>query len=210
MTKFAIGGKLRLLEISFSLKQTRLVVLSAMLICLDGASAVGCSSTRNRAQGYAPQSNGKESLSAVTTPIGWQKVDAGAFSLFAPLGWEFHQLQGVDSYVGEFVGDGVMLTFDFGQYSSSLKEEKKPAYVIAHESIGGFPAKIVSPRKPGHGVTGVYFRNVGHSNGLCLWGKDLTSAQQELVLKIFETIRFGGTVPRYVVPSPPPPPKNPQ
>jgi hypothetical protein len=152
------------------------------------------------------QPSGEEQLSAVRPPTGWYKVEAGAFSLFAPSGWEFHQLQGVDSYVGEFVGDGVVLSFDFGRYSSSLKEAKEPAYVIAHESIGGFAAKIVSPRTPGHGVTGVYFRNVGRSNGLCLWGQDLTSTQQELVLKVFETIRFGGSVPRYVVP--PPSPKN--
>jgi hypothetical protein len=65
----------------------------------------------------------------------WRKVDAGAFSLFAPTGWEFHQLQGVDSYVGEFVDDGVVLKFDFGGYSNSLKEERKPAYVVAHKSI---------------------------------------------------------------------------
>lgn len=145
------------------------------------------------------QPSGEGQLSAVGPPTGWYKVDAGAFSLFAPPGWEFHQLQGVDSYVGEFVGDGVVLRFDFGRYSSPLNEAKEPAYAIAHESIGGFPAKIVSPRTLGHGITGVYFRNVGRSNGLCLWGKDLTSAQQELVLKIFETIRFGGAVPQYVV-----------
>jgi hypothetical protein len=140
----------------------------------------------------------------------WHKVDAGPFSILDPSGWEFHQLQGVDSYVGEFVGDGAVLTFDFGEYSNPLKEEKKPAYVVVHNSIGGFSAKIVSPRMPGHGVTGVYFKNVGHSSGLCLWGKDLTSAQQELVLMIFATIRFGGAVPRYVIPPPPPAPKNTQ
>ncbi len=136
----------------------------------------------------------------------WRKLDAGPFSISAPPGWEFHQLTGVDSYVGEFVGDGLALRFDFGGYSNDLKEAKKPAYVIAHESIGGFPAKIVSPGTPGHGLTAVYFHSVGRSNGLCLWGKDLTSPQQELVLKIFETIRFGGAAPRYVIP--PPPPKN--
>src|SRR5882762_1029459 len=137
----------------------------------------------------------------------WRKLDAGPFSISAPLGWEFHQLTGVDSYVGEFVGDGVALLFDFGQHSSGyLKNAKKPVYVIGHESIGGFPAKIATPKTPGHGLTAVYFRDVGHSNGLCLWGKDLTSPQQELVLKIFETIRFGGAAPRYVIP--PPPPKN--
>jgi hypothetical protein len=108
----------------------------------------------------------------------------------------FALLAAVDSYVREFVGDGVALRFDFGGYSNGyLKKAKKPAYVIAYESIGGFPAKIVSPRTPGHGLTGVYFRNVGHSNGLCLWGQDLTSAQQGLVLKIFETIRFGALGP---------------
>jgi hypothetical protein len=150
-----------------------------------------------------PQPTGEESRGSVTTPIGWHKVDAGAFSLFAPLGWEFHQLMGVDSYVGEFLGDGVVLKFDFGRYSSSLKEAKKPAYVIAHQPIGGFPAKIVSPIAQGHGVTGVYFHSVGRSNALCLWGQELTSKQQELVLKIFETIRFGGTVPQSVIPPPP-------
>jgi len=138
----------------------------------------------------------------------WRKVDAGPFSISAPPGWEFHQLTGVDSYVGEFLGDGVALRFDFGGYSNDLKDAKKPAYVIAHESIGGFPAKIVSPRTSGHGLTAVYFHNVGDSNGLCLWGKDLTTTQQELTLKIFQTIRFGGAAPRYV--NPPPPPKNAQ
>jgi len=197
-------------EKEFALRQTRLVAESAMPIGIVGASAIGCSSARSHAQVYPPQPIGGESLRAAEAPTDWHKVDAGPFSLFAPLGWEFHQLAGFDSYVGEFVGDGVALSFDFGGYSSCgylLKKAKKPAYAIAHESIGGFPAKIVSPRTPGHGATAVYFRNVGNSNGLCLWGKDLTSAQQELALRIFETIRFGGAVPRYVIP-PPPPSKN--
>jgi len=48
----------------------------------------------------------------------------------------------------------------------------------------------------------VYFRNVGRSNGLCIFGKDLTSTQQDLALEIFQTVRFGGPVPRYVLPPP--------
>ena len=117
-------------------------------------------------------------------------------------------MQGVDSHVGEFVGDGVVLRFDFGGYSNSLKEEKKPAYVVIHKAIGGRRAKMVTPRTPGHGITGGYFRNVGESNALTVFGHDLTSTQQELVLKIFETLRFGGPVPRYVLPPPPPSLKN--
>ncbi len=97
---------------------------------------------------YVPQPTGQETL---TPPTGWHKVDAGPFSILAPSGWEFHQIAGVDSYVGEFVGDGLTLRFDFGGYSNPLKEEKKPAYVVVHKSIGGFRAKVVSPRTPGHG-----------------------------------------------------------
>jgi hypothetical protein len=89
--------------------------------------------------------DGKWSISGYLsiTPTSWHKVDAGPFSILAPSGWEFHQLQGVDSYVGEFAGDSVVLRFDFGGYSNSLKEEKKPAYVVIHKSIGGRRAKIV-------------------------------------------------------------------
>jgi hypothetical protein len=142
----------------------------------------------------------------VSVPTGWHVVDAGPFSISAPFEWEFHQLKGVDSYVGEFVGDGIVLTFDFGRYSDPLKRAKKPEYVVLDKSIAGFRARIVSPKIPGHGITGVYFPNVGGSAALCLLGHDLTSTQQQLVLKIFETFRFGGPVPRYFIP--PPPAKN--
>jgi hypothetical protein len=65
-----------------------------------------------------------------------------------------------------------------------MEEEKKPAQVVIHKPIGGRLAKVVSPRTPGHGTTGVYFRNVGDSNALTLFGHDVTSTQQELVVKI--------------------------
>lgn len=145
-------------------------------------------------------------VNAQTVPPAWAKLDAGPFSVFAPAGWKFHQLQGIDSYVGEFVGQGVRLAFDFGQQARGyLKETKQPAYAITHESVGGFAAKIVRPATPGHGITGIYFRKLSGGDAFCLWGKDLTALQQELVLKIFETIRFGGAVPPYVLPPPPPP-----
>jgi hypothetical protein len=143
---------------------------------------------------------------SLTLPTCWHKLDAGPFSILAPSGWEFHRLMG-DSYVGEFAGDGVTLTFDFGRYSSGyLKKAKKPAYIITKESIGGFSAKVVSSRTPGTGITGVYFRKTSGHDALCVWGKDLTGAQQESVLKMFETIRFGGPMPPSIIPPPPPPP----
>jgi hypothetical protein len=147
-----------------------------------------------------PEPIAGQGLSAAAPPTDWRNVDAGAFSILAPLGWKFRQLQGIDSYVGEFIGEGVVLRFDFGGYSNPLKEEKEPAYLVVHKSIAGLRAKIVSPKTPGHGVTGIYFPKTFGSNKLCLFGQDLNATQQELALKIFETIRFGRSVPPILPP----------
>ena len=128
-------------------------------------------------------------------PTGWQKLEAGAFSLYGPPGWEFRKQQGIDSYVGEFAGDGEVLGFDFGRYSNSLSDAQEPSYVVAYEIIHGTKAKIVSPKIPGQGITGIYFPSVPtteNGNKLCLVGHDLTAAQQEIALRMFQTIRFNG------------------
>jgi hypothetical protein len=120
----------------------------------------------------------------------WTKLEAGAFSLDAPSGWEFHKKQGVDSYVGEFSGDGIVLKFDYGRYSNDLSDAVASKYIITQEQVGGHKSKIVYPRTSGHGLTAIYFAKVAGSDKLCLWGQDLTESQQELALKIFRTIRF--------------------
>ena len=154
-------------------------------------------------------SDGKEcNGSALTSPACWHKLDTGPFSILAPPEWEFRQLTGVDSYVGEFVGDGVTLTFDFGRYSNGyIKKDRKSGAVITKRVMAGHTAKLVRPQTPGHGITGIYFSGASGSNALYLWGKDLTASQQELVFKMFETIEIGGPLPQSFIPPPPPPEK---
>jgi hypothetical protein len=165
-------------------------ILKQITLFVFGVILVGCSSIPRRVE---------------TPNNGWLKVEAGAFSIYAPPGWEFHRKQGIDSYVGEFTGSGVVLEFDYGLYSSPLDEAVEPKYVVAHDTIGGYGAKVVCPRTPGHGVTGVYFPKIASSNKLCLWGQDLTDTQQELALKIFRTVRFGPEKLPSIIP---PPAKN--
>jgi hypothetical protein len=139
---------------------------------------------------------------------GWRKLDAGPFSILAPSRWEYHQLVGYDSFLGEFVGDGIRLRFDYGRYSNDyLQNAKNPAHVVSKRSIGGHSARVANPRTPGTGLTSIYIKLDGR-NALWLWGEDLTSEQQELVLKMFDTLQFGGPMPLYVVPPPPPPARN--
>ncbi len=83
-----------------------------------------------------------------------------------------------------------MLSFDFGQFTNSLDDSRGPEYPVTNEFIGGFRAKLGRPRTLGQGLTAMYFPNVRGSDSLFLYGRDLTATQQELVLRIFRTIRL--------------------
>jgi hypothetical protein len=118
----------------FFLKQLGLLVVATSFLCIGSPSTIECASEQNNVS---------------KPPVGWYKLDAGYFSICAPPGWRFHKLQDIDSYIGEFVGDGVWLEFDYGRWSSPLDEAHEPKYMVAYESIGGYRAKIVSPSLPG-------------------------------------------------------------
>ena len=116
-----------------------------------------------------------------------------------PPGWQLNELQGIDSYVGEIVGDGVRLTFDFGWYSNPLADEGDPLHVVTREEIGGRLAKLVRPKEGTEGaVTGVYFENFDSDEDAAPWGRErlqvnglgLTLEQQETALVIFRSIRL--------------------
>ena len=130
-----------------------------------------------------------------TTPTDWQFIDAG-FTLSLPPEWKFNKLQGTDSYVGEFVGDGVNLGFDYGRYSSPLTKDNDPHHIVTYETIDGYKAKIVVPKVVGSGTTGVYFGDLGGGGDgiekikLQVSGYNLTASQQEIALKIFHTLKF--------------------
>ena len=138
---------------------------------------------------------------------GWRLVEAsgwpGGFSLRLPQGWQLNELQGIDSYVGEIIGGGGRLNFDFGWYSNSLVDDDDPQYIVTYEEIGGRRAKLVRPIVEGDGlITGVYFEDfdgsnldVPSQNRLQISGVGLTPAQQETVLAVFRTIRPLATEP---------------
>ena len=122
---------------------------------------------------------------------GWAYVPG--FSLRLPPGWELNELQGIDSYVGEVVGDNVRLEFDYGAYSWTLDPAEDPerVYAVAYEGIGGVEAKLVIPTGDSGGYTGIYFENLG-GQSFNLVGEDLTPEQQQTAIAIFRSIRSLG------------------
>lgn len=123
----------------------------------------------------------------------WQTVDAGTFTLSLPSGWKFNKLQGIDSYAGEFVDDNTKLEFDYGRYSDSLAKDNDPDHFVTYETIDGHKAKIVVPKVTGKGTVGVYFDDLadeGQKTKLQLSGQNLNASQQEVALKMFQTLKF--------------------
>ncbi len=129
----------------------------------------------------------------------WRVVEARGwtsqtgFSLRLPRGWDLHELNGTDSYVGEVVGDGARLTFDYGGRSWSFDPADDPAhtYAVGYEAIEGGKATLFISLDAGAGYTGVYFDNAGGPN-LHLVGEDLTPEQQRTALAVFRSIRLHG------------------
>ncbi len=123
------------------------------------------------------------------------------FTLMLPPNWEFRELQGVDSYVGEIVGDGVTLHLDYGWYGWDLDLETRPdpahEYTESHEKIGGMEARILLSKDPSGGRTGVHIDEVGNPmDEILLLGCALTPEQQETAVAIFRSIRSGLEPPR--------------
>ena len=117
-------------------------------------------------------------------------ADQPGFSLRLPTGWELRETRPLDSYVGELVGHGVELRFDYGRFSAMLNPDSRPEtiYVLVYEDIGGYEAKLVIPLDPSGGLTGVHFRAIDGLR-LTIVGKDLTPEQQRTAFAIFRSIR---------------------
>jgi hypothetical protein len=135
----------------------------------------------------------------VNGPSTWFSVKNHAFSVLLPPGWAYEPLQGIDSSVGRYYGNGAALTFDYGIYSDPLMYEDDAVYEVHEETIGGVTAKVVRA-KGSRGFTGVHFADVGTSpfpgdsigsdTRLTITGQDLTPAEQAVALQIFRSVRF--------------------
>ena len=172
------------------MKKQWLITLVGLTMAL--AAITGGGFVMGSSESDDPQVGISDEWDLVEVP-GWPD----GFFLRLPQGWILHELQGIDSYVGEIVWDGGRLNYDFGWYSSSLVDEDDSQYVVFYEEIGGRRAKLVRPRTEGDLlITGVYFEDIDGSNHdnpsqnrLQISGVGLTPDQQETALSVFRTIR---------------------
>lgn len=84
----------------------------------------------------------------------------------------------------------------FSDNPGKINIDKIKKQNVTFDSISGFEAKIVFPRKSGRGLTGVYFDSLGNDGRLIgntrlnLIGKNLKQSNEQDVLKAIRTIKI--------------------
>lgn len=49
----------------------------------------------------------------------WEVMNLSSFEISVPKGFEYRQIQGIDSYIGEITNDSISISFDHGWYTNS-------------------------------------------------------------------------------------------
>lgn len=135
---------------------------------------------------------------------GSRTLDLGSFEITLPETWVYVPLQGIDSFVGGFEGDGVQASFDYGMYSDnliyepdgSMKYEDDPRYVVSNTTIDGRKARIVHPAP---GVTGIVAVNIeaskssepfGLPTSITIFADSVPPEKAETLLEIFRGVEL--------------------
>ena len=132
-----------------------------------------------------------------------------------PTGWDLIILEGLGPHpgkvVGEVVGYGARLEFDFGGRRRSLSPSSGPPldYGVGYEEIVWQLGPTCSfPWTPASGYTGAFFHQKFGPNFHIL-GEGLTREQQRIAVTVFRSIRLPLPEPGDIIDEDPPPPEAP-
>jgi hypothetical protein len=136
------------------------------------------------------------SLSQEAVPSNWKKVNERYFEFQVPPDMEKVQVQGKDSYVGQYRNGSIELNFDYGRYSDPLNQLPKRFHLSeATVTIHGHKAKIVSyMESKSKYIMAVHFPRVGRPNRggstLTMYSFCKAVNDYDAVKEIFNSIRF--------------------
>lgn len=111
----------------------------------------------------------------------WQTIDAGPFHFHLPPQYEEVEVQGIDSYVRKFEGDGDIVSFDYGWYSDPLEYySRRAGFSECEEQIGGLEAKVIFYMdETGDYVAAAHWKNFTPLDKLTIFGRTISVERQE-------------------------------
>ena len=121
---------------------------------------------------------------------GWRSQPS--FSIQLPEGWKFHESQGIDSYVGEFVGTDMALSLDYGGLSGGANPRNYPQdrYQVGYEYIDGEEAILILSKGETTGEQLVMsIPGLQGGTNVNVYGSGLTPEQVKTAVAIFRSIK---------------------
>src|SRR5437868_10552076 len=123
----------------------------------------------------------------------WRNIENQGFSFKLPSSFEKRDVVGIDSFVGEYIGDGIKLSFDYGHYSNNFSDW--PASTTFEDvKIHGRMARIgTAAHDFGHGLpfsAQVFIRGHEKWHALSMFAACKSENEVALAKVIFGTIKF--------------------
>ncbi|HEV7401794.1 MAG TPA: hypothetical protein VGO11_02665 [Chthoniobacteraceae bacterium] len=137
---------------------------------------------------------GSLTVRATEPEEGWQTIKNNYFSFSIPNTLKKVKVQGIDSFVERYEGDGIKLSFDYGWYSDNL-EHWPPGTKYEDVKLGNDPAKLAVTLKADPAVNstssvGIYVKRAGEKAALGMYAGCDNEKAIALAKKILLTIRL--------------------
>jgi len=125
-----------------------------------------------------------------------KSIDIYDYQLKVPAKFQLIEEQGIDSYVGKLVGEGIEIQFDYGIHTSPSKNLDQDKFNIYFETFGSVERQIVVPKNPNEDFTSMHIRDLNDFSdmksyvSLKMYTNNITRKEQDLVVKIFESTKL--------------------
>ncbi len=121
-------------------------------------------------------------------------IAVGNYEFEFPTDFDLVELEGIDSYVGNLVGNEITLSFDFGWYTSPLSNLSEDEFIVTDDVINGHFRQIVQPINPETQFSRIHLYRISDSiaspygyNSLTMYTQEISASQLETVLTIFNS-----------------------
>ena len=163
-------------------------IFSVPLNALSEKTLIELLLDQSRTAKVAEKPNAPAWVQEPAIPSDWITVKAPgqAFEFKVPPDLKNVPIQGADSVVKKYESPSMILSYDYGWYSSPLADEKQPEYSSKLVKIDGKTAKVVTYE----GVAAVHFPKVKDKNGLTVYVTLKKKEAKATALQLFRTIRF--------------------
>lgn len=124
----------------------RFLSLAGCLAILLAACSGASSPSQSSSPAATPTSQAAECPSQALDTSAWQTIKAQGFSFKLPADYSQKEVQGIDSYVGQWqASEQRFISFDYGSYSSTLAEAQDilSNYGECSLTTAAFKAKVV-------------------------------------------------------------------